>query len=55
VTPEIETALDAYLRGDGDNALRTLDKADKISKDSLMKWHLSYIRAQVLIMMGRSA
>lgn len=55
ITPEYEAALQAYLKGDGDEALSVLDHTDKEKMEPAPLWGLSYLRAQVLIMMGRAA
>lgn len=53
VSTELQDALQAYLRGDGEVALAALASAKPITP--LEAWQLSYVRAQVLIMMGRAA
>lgn len=56
VTPALEKAYDAHFAGDGAAALAALDSEPNVTalpvKD---RWHRSSLRAQVLIMMGRSA
>lgn len=53
--PEFEAAFKAYLQSDGDKALEVLDKIDLKTLDPSLAWALSFLRAQVLIMMGRAA
>ena len=57
VTPSLERAYDAYLGGDGPAALAALDaaEAEAGSGQPVRTFHLSALRAQVLIMMGRAA
>ena len=53
VTPELASAYDVYLVGDGNKVLVQLDKVQ--SKSLLMQWHVSFFRAQTYIMMGLAA
>ena len=55
VTPDLDRAFTAYLKGDGTAALSALTAAEDDNKDPLYLWYLSYLRAQVFIMMGRAA
>lgn len=55
ITPEYAGAFQAYLKGDGEQALSALENAASKEADPATAWSLSYLRAQVLIMMGRAA
>lgn len=56
VTPELETAYRSYLEGDGDTALTALDVAKMTQVNNpLFQWHVLFLKAQVMIMMGRAA
>ena len=55
VTPALDRAFSAYLKGDGEAALSALKDAESGAEDPLYAWYLSYLRVQVLIMMGRAA
>lgn len=55
VTSALDKAFSAYLKGDGEEALSELKAAEVGAEDPLYRWYLSYLRAQVLIMMGRAA
>lgn len=55
VTPPLATAYQAYMAGDGDAALAALDRADAAGGSAAFRWHLSFQRAQTLIMMGRAS
>ena len=55
VSPELEVAYDTYLGGDGERALAALRQADAKDPSNLRAWHHSFLRAQVLIMMGRAS
>ena len=52
VTPALQAAYDAYLAGNGMAALVALDQEQ--GAGPVHNWHISALRAQVLIMMGRS-
>jgi CHAT domain-containing protein len=53
ITPELALAFETYLGGDGDKALKVLDQVDPEQKD--LKWQISFLKAQILLMMGRAA
>lgn len=62
VTPELNAATTAFLRGEGNEALAMIDAADsKLSEaresgsevSKIYAWYLSYFRVQVLIQLGR--
>ena len=55
VTPPLAAAYQAYMAGDGDAALAALDRADAAGGSAAFRWHLSFQRAQTLIMMGRAS
>ena len=56
VTPDLETAYDAYLGGDTNTALTALEGAEKAADgNAVLAWHLSALRVQVLIAAGRAA
>ena len=55
VTPALDRAFTFYLKGDGTAALAALKKAAFDDDDPIFVWYLSYLRAQVLVMMGRAA
>jgi len=56
VSAELQDAYDAHLAGDGAAALAALgDESDTFALPVKERWHRSSLRAQVLIMMGRSA
>lgn len=52
VTKDLKAAYDGYLNGDGDSALKALKRISSTSKDPKMLWQASFLKAQVLIMMG---
>jgi len=55
VTPALEKAYDAYLAGDGEAALAALDTEAGVDALTAKEgWHRASLRAQTLIMMGRS-
>lgn len=54
-TPELEKAYDTYLGGDVKAALTALKKAEETSSNKAFLWQISFLRAQMLIMMGRTA
>ena len=62
VTPELNAATSAFLRGEGNEALSLIDIAEleldagggpKNDVDRIFAWYLSYFRVQVLIQLGR--
>jgi len=55
ITKELEIAYDAYLRGDGELALRALAKAEDSSTNAKFLWQVSFLKTQVFMMMGLSA
>ena len=55
VTPDMEAAVRAWMGGDGEAALTHLEAAKRPEVTPLVAWQISYLRAQVLIMMGRAA
>ncbi len=54
-TEELAEAARGYLRQDGEAALEALDRAEAKESDTVMRWQISFLRSQVLIMMGRAA
>ena len=52
ITKDLKIAYDAYLNGDGDKALKALDKISKTSDDDKILWQSSFLKIQTLIMMG---
>lgn len=57
VTPDLETAYDAYFAGSGAKALKALDAArnDPALAGPVARYHLDARRVRTLIMMGRAA
>lgn len=55
VTPELEFAFNSYLGGDGDKALNGLDRLMTKSSDSAVLWQASFLKAQILLMMGKAS
>lgn len=55
VTPELKLAYETYLGGDYEQAMKALDQAEQKGGDAGMLWQISFLRAQVLILMGRAA
>jgi len=55
VTPELKLAYETYLGGDGEAALKALERAEAKANDPGMAWQISFLKSQVLIMMGRAA
>lgn len=55
VTPELKLAYETYLGGDYEQAMKALDQAERKGGDAGMLWQISFLRAQVLILMGRAA
>jgi CHAT domain-containing protein len=55
VTPELKMAYETYLGGDGEAALKALEQAEAKPNEAGMAWQISFLKAQVLIMMGRAA
>lgn len=62
VTPELDAATAAFLKGEGKQALLLLDQAvksfdarpgERTDVDRIYEWYLSYSRVQVLIQLGR--
>ncbi|HIL88780.1 MAG TPA: hypothetical protein EYM25_08755 [Deltaproteobacteria bacterium] len=54
-TPELELAYDTYLGGDGEAALLALEAAEIRAVEVGTLWQISFLRVQILMMMGRSA
>ena len=54
-TPELELAYDTYLGGDGEAALLALEAAEIRAVEMGTLWQISFLRVQILMMMGRSA
>jgi len=52
ITKDLKSAYDGYLSGDGDNALNALKKIATSSTDSKLLWQSSFLKIQILIMMG---
>lgn len=55
VTPELKLAYETYLGGDYEQAMNALDQAEQKGGNAGMLWQISFLRAQVLILMGRAA
>ncbi len=55
VTPELELAYNTYLGGDGEKALGALISAEKKGGDAGFLWQISFLKVQIMIMMGRAA
>lgn len=55
VTPELKLAYETYLGGDYEQAMAALNQAEQKGGDAGMLWQISFLRAQVLILMGRAA
>ncbi len=55
VTKELAFAFDSYLGGDGEKALSGLSGLSKSSSDPAVLWQASFLKAQILLMMGRAA
>ncbi|MBA4393703.1 MAG: hypothetical protein C0407_09145, partial [Desulfobacca sp.] len=55
VTPELKLAYETYLGGDGEAALKALEQAEAKPNGAGMAWQNSFLKAQILIMMGRAA
>lgn len=55
ITPELELAYNTYLGGDGEIALKALDAAEAQATEPRTTWQISFLRVQILMMMGRSA
>lgn len=55
VTADLKLAYETYLGGDPEQALKALQQAELKSADPGMLWQTSFLKAQVLIMMGRAA
>jgi len=55
VTEELSFAFNSYLGGDGEKALSRLDELDRRTADPAVRWQSSFLRAQILLMMGRGA
>ncbi|MBA4395498.1 MAG: hypothetical protein C0407_18255, partial [Desulfobacca sp.] len=53
VTPELKLAYETYLGGDGEAALKALEQGEAKPNDAGMAWQISFLKVQVLIMMGR--
>jgi len=54
ITPDYAAATRAFLAGDGETALKYLDRVDRErGKDKVLAWRVSYERVMTLIMMGR--
>lgn len=54
-TKELELAFNSYLGGDGEKALSELDRLSKADSNSSVLWQASFLKAQILLMMGRAA
>lgn len=52
VDEKLEIAFKSYLGGDGRKALMGLDRLLIDSKDSAVLWQASFLKAQILLMMG---
>jgi len=55
ITPELKLAYETFLGGNGEEAMKALEKAEARSGDPGILWQISFLKAQVLIMMGRAA
>ena len=55
VTPELKLAYETYLGGDAEQAFKALEQAESKSSDPGLLWQISFLKAQVLIMLGRAA
>ncbi len=55
VTPELKLAYETYLGGDYEQAMKALNQAEQKGGDAGMLWQISFLRAQILILMGRAA
>ncbi|MBU3915329.1 CHAT domain-containing protein [bacterium] len=55
ITKELELAFSTYLGGDGEAALKALHHAETTSLNPGFLWQVSFLRAQVLVMMGQAA
>lgn len=55
VTPELKLAYETYLGGDYEQAMTALNQAEQKGGEAGMLWQISFLRAQVLILMGRAA
>jgi CHAT domain-containing protein len=55
ITPELELAYNTYLGGDGEKALLALKKAEQKGGSKGFLWQISFLKSQILIMMGRAA
>jgi tetratricopeptide (TPR) repeat protein len=54
ITPDYSAATRAFLAGDGETALKYLDRVERErGKDRILAWRISYERVMILIMMGR--
>jgi tetratricopeptide (TPR) repeat protein len=55
VTPDLKLAYETYLGGDVEAAFQALEQAESKPSDAGLSWQISFLKAQVLIMMGRAA
>ncbi|MFH2130893.1 MAG: CHAT domain-containing protein [bacterium] len=55
ITSELETAFNSYLGGDGEKALAGLASLSDSNDDPAVLWQASFLKAQILLMMGRAA
>ncbi|MBT7712540.1 MAG: CHAT domain-containing protein [Deltaproteobacteria bacterium] len=55
VTKELEVAFSSYLGGDGEKALAGLATLSDSSDDPAVLWQASFLKAQILLMMGKAA
>ena len=55
VSKGLEQAYDAYFNGRGEEALAFLAQELKTTTDARTLWQLRFLKAQVLVMMGRAA
>ncbi len=53
VTNGLEKAYRAFLAGDGEKALVYIDAEAKQAEDPGLKWQLSFLKVQILLMMGK--
>ena len=52
VTPELQSAYENYLDGDGYKALEALDKAIHQTNDPLTLWQISFLKAKTYLLLG---
>jgi len=54
ITPEFERATSLYLNGQGEDAMEQIERIlDDQKNNPLLRWQASYLKVNVLIMMGR--